>query len=272
MNELIRLTERAEAEAMADLYRAAPPALAEALGLRVEAFGDGVALVAARIDAAEFNRAFAFGLERPADPGLIDRAVALYAPLGLKLARLQPSPAAEPQAALERRGIELGLPPRGTWTKFARPADRPAPEITTSLRIAEAAPDEAAAFGETVAAGFGMPPPLAPWLAAVVGRPGWRAYIAWDGDRPVGGAALFLGEDYGWLGIGAVLPEARRRGGQGALMARRLADTARAGKAWAVTETGTRVEGAPSPSYDNMVRCGFDIVSLRPNWLIPAKA
>ena len=67
-----------------------------------------------------------------------------------------------------------------------------------------------------------MPPELQPWLAAAVGQPGWSHYLAFDGDMPVGTGALCVMNAIGWLGIGAVLPSHRNRGGQSALFAARI--------------------------------------------------
>jgi hypothetical protein len=143
-----------------------------------------------------------------------------------------------------------------------------APQAYTGLTLVEAGAAEAPAFASTVCAGFGMPPMLEGWLGALVGRPDWRCYVAFDGEAPAAAAALYLGDDYGWLGIAATRPDARRKGGQCSLMARRIADAQAAGKAWAVTETGAPVPGQPSPSHDNMVRYGFELVHRRANYTI----
>ena len=100
----------------------------------------------------------------------------------------------------------------------------PPPAAPTGLTIDEVMPPEAIDFAIAVVKGFGMPEQLAPWLAAIVGREGWRAYVVRDRDMAVGGAAMFVSGRTAWLGIGAVQEGARRRGGQGALLARRIAD------------------------------------------------
>jgi hypothetical protein len=63
-----------------------------------------------------------------------------------------------------------------------------------------------------------------------------------------------------------VLPTHRRRGGQGALMARRIADAGAAGLDWVVTETGEPIAGESNPSLANMARTGFRCVASRLNF------
>jgi hypothetical protein len=113
-----------------------------------------------------------------------------------------------------------------------------------------------------------MPPSLAPWLAALVGRPDWHVYVARDGERVVGGAAMYVAGERAWLGIGAVRVEARRRGGQGALLARRVADGLARGVRLFATETGKPLAGEPHPSFSNIQRAGFAIAYERSNWTV----
>jgi hypothetical protein len=69
---------------------------------------------------------------------------------------------------------------------------------------------------------------------------------------------------------GAVRTSHRRRGGQGALMARRIADAVAAGARYLVTETGEPMADEPNPSLANMKRCGFVTVASRLNFVGPA--
>jgi GNAT superfamily N-acetyltransferase len=114
-----------------------------------------------------------------------------------------------------------------------------------------------------------MPPALQPLMAAAVGRTHWHHYMAWDGDAPAAAAALFIRDGAGWLGVAATLPAYRRRGAQGALMARRLQDGAALGCRWFATETGQDRPDKPNPSFHNMQRAGFIVAYQRPNYLPP---
>jgi len=106
-------------------------------------------------------------------------------------------------------------------------------------------------------------------MCATVGRPGWRHYMAWDGDTPAAVAALHVHGQVGWLGVAATLPAMRRRGAQGALMARRIRDGAALGCRWFVTETGQDRPDKPNPSFHNMMRTGFAVAYHRPNFMLP---
>lgn len=264
--DLTRLVEIGEAEAFLDQFRAAPAPLAQMLGLETFHVGGATGLMARNVDEAVFNRTLGLGLTEPARPEHLDEISARYRPLGLTTPRFQLSPGAEPQADIRRWLAERGMGEApDAWTKRARlTADLP--QVTTDLVVVEAS-NMAGDFARVACAGFGMPLPMALWLQALVGRPNWRTFVALDGERPVASGALYLGEDYGWLGVGATLPEARGRGGQGALMRTRLEAAARAGKAWAITETGAPAPGkAPGASNRNMDRHGFVEVHVRPSF------
>src|SRR5690349_6313079 len=148
---------------------------------------------------------------------MIDRIVDLYRPHGVRFA-VQLSPTAQPAALptwLAARGIQRG----DSWLKFIRGVEPP-PAARTDLRIAAIGPEFAAAYAETISTVFEMPPLFRPWAQANIGRPGWRHYLAFDGDQPVATAALFVRDGIGWLGEAGTLPVARGRGAQSALLAR----------------------------------------------------
>jgi hypothetical protein len=103
------------------------------------------------------------------------------------------------------------------------------------------------------------------WLRALDDRPGWTVYAATDGDAVVGcGCRHQVGES-AWLGMGAVLGSHRRHGGQGALMALRIADAVAARARRIFIETGKPGTGESSPSLNNMKRCGFVPVATQLN-------
>ncbi len=267
-DDAIARADRIEAAAFADLFAAAPPALAARLGLRVETVGGATALVAPGIPSAMFNRVIGLGLGAPADAAAIRALAALYDRAGSAVWWLHWSPAAEP-AGFDRQlpGFGFTQPARSRWAKLMRSTAAPGqpPRAPGALQVGPAGPDEAATVGQAVARAFEMPPFMGEWLAALQGRPGWTVYAARDGGAIVGGACLFVEREDGWLGMGAVLPAQRRRGGQQALIARRLADAAAAGCRWATSETGEPAAGEPNPSLDNLRRCGFETVASRLN-------
>jgi len=72
-----------------------------------------------------------------------------------------------------------------------------------------------------------------------------------------------------WLGIAAVLPKYRRRGGQSALMVQRIRDAIAAGATRIFTETDEPAEARANPSLNNMERSGFRKVVSRTHFIGP---
>jgi hypothetical protein len=258
-----RLVEGTEAAAVADLLRVAP---VEWRTLAEETAA-GFLLLAPTVDMLLFNRLVGCGVERPARRDDMLAVIARLRGAGVKNFGVQLAPAAQPLELPAWLG-DAGLTRRDRWAKVYRGAD-PAAPVATDLEIRPVERSEAATFAHVVAAGFGMPPVLRSWIAAAVGRPNWRHYLAWDGATPVAGAALFMYGDAGWLGVASTLPPARRRGAQGALMARRIEDGGALGCRWFVTETGEDTPARPNPSYRNMVRAGFTLAYHRDNFMPP---
>ena len=223
------LADRAEEAAFVDMYDATPATLRAQLGLAVERVGGAVAFVASRLPTTMFNRVIGLGLDRPATAADLDALRRVYRDAGVGTWWLHWSPFALPgdgPAWLTAQGFTV--PARVSWAKMLRATSEP-PRVATDLVIAPAAASQAAAVGTAIAQAFEMPPFMGEWIAALHGRPGWRIYAITEGSAVVGGASLFLGPDAGWLGMGAVLATHRRRGGQGALMARRPAPPASTG-------------------------------------------
>ncbi len=260
--------EQIEIDAWREYCAAAPPAFAQAVGLETVECGGPLLALCRRIDHYQFNRLIGGGLGGDAEGASLDVAARRFREAGLKNGYLQVAPGPR-AAALEGKARSLGLKPlERTWVKFLRGAEPP-PAAPTGLAIDEVGPQGAMAFAGAVVNGFGMPEQLAPWLAAIVGRKGWHCYVVRDGGVAVGGAAMFVAGRTAWLGIGAVQEGARRKGGQGALLARRIADGLRLGATGFATETGKPLQGEPHPSFSNIQRAGFAIAYERRNWTLP---
>jgi hypothetical protein len=263
----VEALERIEREAWRDLAAAAPAEFAARVGLEMHELGQALMLMTSRIPVFQFNWLSGAGLDG-ADADAILSAVARFRDAGQRKFFLQmpPSPHA---GRLEAQARAAGLAPRPAgWTKFERETSDP-PRVATNLSIREVGGDARDLFAATVVAGAGMPPPIAEWLREIVGRPGWSCYVCFADDEPAGAGALFVDEDAAWLGVGATKPAFRKRGGQSALIARRLADAARRGARFAVTETGVPQPGEPAPSHRNILAAGFRAAYVRPNWAFP---
>lgn len=171
------------------------------------------------------------------------------------------------RAWLESRGYVDGY----AWMLFAYPEDARRDADPPDLRVVPCGPGTREAFGAVFAAGYELPPAFAAIAAAAVGRQGWHCYLATLPDgTPAGAGAMFVDGDAAWLGLGATLPAARRRGAQGALLRRRVDDALAMGCTLITTETGERAADRPSHSYRNILRAGFVEHGLRPNLVAPS--
>ena len=265
-----RAADAVEAAAFRDMYAAAPRELAERLGLEVRELAGATLLVARGIPDAFFNRVIGLGAARPVREDDLDALIAVYR--GVKSWWVHLSPGAGP-AALATRLEQRGFVParRRAWAKMLRGADAP-PAVATPLEVRAARAGEADALAESICAAYSMPAALAPWFAALAPRRDWRAYVALDAGRVVGGGLLYLEGKDAWLGAGAVRPEQRGRHAHRALMALRVREAIDAGCTRIFTETGEPVGDEPNPSLANMQWCGFRNVGSRLNYAAPASA
>jgi GNAT superfamily N-acetyltransferase len=158
---------------------------------------------------------------------------------------------------------------QSAWVKLLCDLDGPLPALqqNPALQVRQASADEAQLSGDIVCGSFGMAPALAPWMGAVVGRPGWQVYFACDAvGVPVATAALFIDGPRAWLGMGATLLEARQKGCQKMLLAVRIAAAKAAGCTAAGIETEAPAAGETRHSLNNIRRAGFREIGQRLNY------
>ncbi len=267
--EAARVSDEVEAQAMIAMWDAAPAGLRERLGLRVERVADATLLLAPGLPSPMFNRALCLGMRQPAGMGDVQAISDVYREAGCKNWWLHWNPQAEPTGlAQEIEALGFTLPARRSWAKMLRGAEAP-PAIATDLRIAPATPAQSGEVARIAVQSFEMPSFMVAWLQQLRTGP-WRMYAVIDSDAVAGGGCLYLQGKEAWLGIAAVAPSHRRRGGQGALMAWRIADAASGGAVHIVTETGEPTSaGEANPSLANMRRCGFTTVASRLNYAAP---
>lgn len=269
--EAARVADEVEAQAFAEMYAAAPAPLRERLGLRVERVAGATLLLAPGLPTPMFNRAIGLGLRQEATQQDIQAIAETFRLAGSANWWLHWNPHATPSglpAQLEAMGYVH--PARRSWAKMLRGPEAP-PPIATDLQIAPATDAQALEVARIAAQAYEMPAFLVEWLSRLHGGL-WHMYAVTQGRQVVGGGCLFLNGQAAWLGVAAVAPSHRRHGGQGALMARRIADAAAAGALHIVTETGEpTVAGEANPSLGNMKRCGFTVVASRLNYAPPAR-
>ena len=260
--------EAIEAAAWEDLFDAAPPDLAAALGLRADRCSGALVLRSHRVDHLLFNRTFGLGSHQPEDRAALESAVARYRSrhIGRYLLHLCPGPAERLQGALDALGLARF---HRNWVKLGRAAEPLAP-VETRFRVLEARAEHVQAAARLLREGFDLPAQAGPLLERLWGRSGWQLFVATPAEAPddgvvVSAGALFVRGDVGYLAMGATAPAHRGRGAQRAVMAARVRRALALGCRALFTETGEPQPGSSS-SYHNMLYCGFRPLYSRENW------
>jgi GNAT superfamily N-acetyltransferase len=258
--------ELVEAAAFTALWEAASERVRREHGIRARTIAGAVCTaVAAAPENTMINRVTGVGLREPTTDADLDEIDAFFRDGGIRYAiGLGPFAPPDLRGRLEARGFEAGY----AWMKFRRGVESP-PPVETALRVEEIGAEHGPAFGSVVARGYGMPDFAAEWFGSAAGLASFRLYLAWEGDEPAGAGALFVGDGVGWLGLAATVPEHRRKGAQGAILAARLRVARESGLRELATETGERLPDRPSNSYRNLLRTGFEEQYVRANYLSP---
>lgn len=255
MGDDVLRCEELQQRVQCDFHRAASDEVRRALGLRLEEVDGALVSVATGEPSILFNRTIGLGVGAPASAATVAAIRDVYAGAGIGRYFVHLHPAARP-AGLRAWLEEAGLRPARAWTAFERGA-KPAPEAGTDLVVAPIAADKAEDFGRIVADAFDMGAAAVPLFAGLARRPGWRLYLGFADGRPAAAGALFVDGEVGWLGFGATVPALRRRGGQRAMLARRIEDARGLGCRLLLTETGEAVPGDPQHSHHNIEWSGF---------------
>jgi GNAT superfamily N-acetyltransferase len=261
--------ESIERAALEDLNDAATGALAAALVMQSKTVGSAFvsAFGALPATAVVANRTIGFGLSSAETKQNLEAIVACYATARVARYFVHVHPDAKPDG-IDNWLHEHGLEEARAWVKFTRGREAP-PEVNTSLTIREAQAGDATAFGQIEADAFDLGDIGAPWIAKMVGRPNWHVYMSFEGETPAGAGALYVENGIGWLDWGATAPAFRGRGGQSALLRRRILHALDLGCHLIGTTTGEEIPGDPQVSYKNIVKMGFKPAYVRKNYAPP---
>lgn len=265
-SDLLRTFDRVEARSWSTYYAAATPAVCQHLRTGCEWISGALVTALANIDILAYNRVIGLGLDAPVIPDTIDTLLDFYRRRGSPRCFVQIHPHAVPDTAgamLEAHGFRH----HNNWVKLCRRIDMP-PRGDTPLRVEEIGPDHAATFAAVITRSFEHPAALEPLLAGAIGQPGYRAYLAFDGDEAIAAASLYVDGAVAHLAFAGTLPDRRGRGAQGALIARRLADAHDAGCEWMIAETAEDRPDHRVQSFRNMRQLGFRTAYARPNYIL----
>lgn len=262
---LMDTLERSELAAWSDLFRSASPGTAATCGLRLEELGGALVTIAARCDALALNRLCGLGLDRPVAAADLDRIIPLFAAARVARFFVPLGPSAR-SADLKQQLEERGFRHYNNWMKLYRDTSPP-PAARTDLQVRQIGAGHAREFGRLIAGNFNWPEPFSDWLAGLVGRSGWRLYLAFDGPQPVATGAMFVDGKRAWLDFATTDAGYRGRGAQSALLVRRISDARQLGCDLLVVETAEDRPEKPAPSFRNQLRFGFEVAYARPNYI-----
>jgi hypothetical protein len=253
--------EGAEARAWADLYAAAPASFARAAGVGTSAVDGTLVLRWAATGRRYFSRAIGLGVERPATAEAIDRIIEGYRRAGITMFLLQALPHCQP-AEYVRWLTERGLEPFDAQDRIIRGAE-PAPpardfapdrELVVE-RVGPGTSDEWAHFLHRV---YRLE--AGPWLAALIGRPGWHQYVAREGGEVVAARGMYIGADgMAWLGMDGPVPGLNTNDYEpdAAICAIAVRDGLAHGARGFLTDIEVASPDMDTPSYDHFGRLGF---------------
>jgi hypothetical protein len=271
-SDLAVLCEGSEARAYTSLVAAARAAP----GFEVARQGAVVMLRSTAVRSSLlFNRVLGLGLGTPARAADIDGVCSWYAADGLPFG-VELSPAARPAELpdwLRAQRLRKRLPTQVLVRNGSAPPPHYAPWARmTGLRVDAVGPDAAATVARVSCENFAMPAAVADLLTLGSQAPGWRRWLALDGQTAVGASLSYVEDGVAWLGWTSVLPSHRGRWVHAGIVARQLQDAFESGCQWVTTETAQSSPAQPDPAYFNLRKFGFADAYLRPVYVyVPAR-
>jgi hypothetical protein len=207
--ELAVRAERTDTLNWLDSFEAAPAPVRAALGLDSRRIGE-LAMLRSRVPFSHFNMVLTLGCPAAVDDAAFAAIDAFYAEAGCGRHWVVVNDHSRPSDLAERL-IERGYRADGGWDRVLLQgprADLWQAHGHDCERVDARNADEWAAF---LLARYGMPPPVASWLRALVGRRGWHHALRREGGRPGAPVAmvrsLFVADDgWAWLGVDAPVP------------------------------------------------------------------
>jgi GNAT superfamily N-acetyltransferase len=266
---MIDEAEFLERAALEDLHEAAPAAVAEQLQLRPFTSSGAFVSVGGRLPAGAIlvNRVIGLGVSAPASEASVREIATAYTEAGVARYFVNRHPCSAPEALPEWLRA-VGLERARGWQKFeCEPA--PVPERGTSLELRQVGREHGEAFARIACRAFDLGDDAVAWLAEIPGRPDWHVFMSFADGVPAGTGALYVRDGLAWFDFGATAPEFRRRGSQGALLARRVNHALEIGCRKLYTCTGEEVPGDPQHSYRNILKAGFRRSYVRENYAPP---
>jgi GNAT superfamily N-acetyltransferase len=265
--------ELTEIAAYVDFAAGAPAPVREVLGIGSLRVGSALALAIREDPSRFFNRAGGFSAAEPITADVVAHVCDFYREQGVPQGAFMIAPPLLPSdwastAAKSRLTEGFRFVKLGCDVETAVAAADGVAALDPGLRAGPVEPGHAREWATVMMATFGFTTPaMTDMAASCVGRPSWRQYAVWEGERIIAVGSIFVHGDCADMFGGATLPEARGRGAQSALLTARARAAQAAGCRWLVAETGAEGPGEHNTSLRNMLRAGFEPLYERVTWL-----
>ncbi|MDX3263225.1 N-acetyltransferase [Streptomyces sp. MI02-2A] len=269
----IELAEQTEIRAYVDFVTGAPAPVWEVLGIGSLRVGTALALAIREDPSRFFNKAGGFGADGPITEDVVAQVCEFYREQGVPQGAFMVAPPLLSQdwasIAAKRNLIEGGrLAKLGCEVDALVGSADGIAALDPDLRVGPVERHHALEWATVMMTTFGFTAPfMIEMAAACVGRPNWRQYAVWEGERIIAIGSIFVNGDCADMFGGATLPQGRGRGAQSALLAARARAAQDAGCRWLVAETGAEAPGEHNTSLHNMLRAGFQPLYERVTWL-----
>lgn len=266
--------ERIDADAWFDQWQAAPPPVAQALGLA--AIGDsGLRLLRSRVPFSHFNMVLTLGCPAPADAAAQAAIERFYADSPVPHWVLV-NDHTEP-SDLDDRLRARGYADAGAWDRVVAQGVAPGAAAALAQGCELVTPATAPAWSRFILGCYGMPPPIGDWLLALAGRPGWLHALRRDGGRPDAPITMVRslfhdGQGWAWLGIDAPVPGVMAPcfDDDQRLVATLVAEAARRGVHSVVSDIEQPAAARDTEAYVRWRALGFEAVYRRRLFSRPA--
>ena len=231
--------------------------------LDVNSFG---ALAVPPLDVLGFNRVLHFGIDNPVSAQDIDAIINFYRSNGVPRFFVNVSPMAAPTDVKDIL-TDKGLRHYNNWAQLYYKLPKEVTPIETDLEARSARESDKEIFAFIINSAFEWSGTAGQLIAASIGLENWIHFIIYDGDEPISAAALYAAGEIGSLVIGGTLEKHRGKGAQKVLINYRARRAIEAGCRYLATETAEDKPEKPSPSYRNMLKSGFQLAYIRPNYI-----
>ena len=251
-----------------DLWRTAPSDAVQEAEVRMQRFGPVLATIFADLPKVSLVNMVLGAAERGAvDDGHLATAIEWVRSREVDY-RVSVSADRPGTAAAESWLASRGYEPGSAMRRYQRSPTTRVADHPGNVTIRELGAHETEGMSHIVAKSLKLSGLATVLIFGLPEQEGWRCYSARLDGREVACGSMLTMDELALLALDATLPAARGRGCQTALIARRLADAARAGCKSVVAEICDGHPATPA-AISNLTKAGFLEIPGATNWRRP---